>query len=390
MHSTEHIVGRRLAVLRIGGMVTWLAVGTPVVVAGIDDRTVLVSASGSRWLIAYVVFGATLWLVSAPQRPSQSRAAGVLLLALLSASALVANYFISMPFPGVAVTAALLVISASVAGVVLGVFLGLAWVTIQSACLLATYLVQWPWQPAALATGAYTGFELFALFAASVAVSEARARESLAQAHERLVASQAALAENSRLLERSRIMRDLHDVLGHHLSVLSLTLEAAGRAPGEQAKELIRRASAIVRLSLSDVREVILQAESSTPMDLRIELERLAAAVQRPLVRLEFDQATPPLRGPQGVALARCAQESITNAIKHAKATSLCLRVRPAEGGVILEAADDGQGSEEPAGLGLTAMRARIESAGGRLEVQTAPGTGFAIRAWVPLGGEES
>jgi signal transduction histidine kinase len=82
----------------------------------------------------------------------------------------------------------------------------------------------------------------------------------------------------------------------------------------------------------------------------------------------------------------RCCQEIVTNAVKHARAENLWIEV-VREGDVLgVRARDDGQGAGEIAcGRGLAGMRDRLETAGGRLEVETSPGTGFSVAALVPL-----
>ena len=82
----------------------------------------------------------------------------------------------------------------------------------------------------------------------------------------------------------------------------------------------------------------------------------------------------------------RCAQELITNTVRHAAASSLQVKVFAADGGVAVHAHDDGRGAESyAAGNGLRGMRERLENVGGRLKIETAPGKGFTVEAWVPL-----
>src|SRR5258707_14707263 len=81
-----------------------------------------------------------------------------------------------------------------------------------------------------------------------------------------------------------------------------------------------------------------------------------------------------------------CCQEIVTNAAKHAGAENLWLDVSQEDGAIEIQARDDGQGAEAvAAGRGLAGMRERLESAGGKLEVFTRPGKGFAVAALVPV-----
>ena len=87
----------------------------------------------------------------------------------------------------------------------------------------------------------------------------------------------------------------------------------------------------------------------------------------------------------QANALLRCAQEVVTNALRHAHAQNVWIRLAPAERGIQLEARDDGAGTATlTPGHGLSGMRERFEEHGGRVEFSTAAGHGFAVRAFMP------
>ena len=92
---------------------------------------------------------------------------------------------------------------------------------------------------------------------------------------------------------------------------------------------------------------------------------------------------TDPLRAQ---VLLRCAQEMITNSVRHARARNLWISLVPDENGVAMIARDDGRGVEAvEAGNGLKGMAERLKQLGGELRIETSPGAGFALRAWVPV-----
>jgi signal transduction histidine kinase len=92
---------------------------------------------------------------------------------------------------------------------------------------------------------------------------------------------------------------------------------------------------------------------------------------------------TDPLRAQ---VLLRCAQEMITNSVRHAQARNLWISLVPDENGVAMIARDDGRGvSAVEAGNGLKGMAERLKQLGGELKIETSPGAGFALRAWVPV-----
>ena len=112
------------------------------------------------------------------------------------------------------------------------------------------------------------GFMLFAAASSFLVRSEAAARQALAAVNAELLSTRALLAETSRVEERLRISRDLHDTLGHHLTALSLQLDVASRLSEEPAADHIRQAHAIARLLLSDVRDVVSRLRESRQPDL--------------------------------------------------------------------------------------------------------------------------
>lgn len=142
----------------------------------------------------------------------------------------------------------------------------------------------------------------------------------------------------------------------------------------------------MTRLLLSDVREVVSSLREDRPVDLRRALETLAAGTPEPRVHLSFPENLE-IRDPsQANALFRCAQEAITNSVRHARARNLWIELKKEEDGIALRARDDGRGTAAvQAGNGLQGMRERLEEIGGRLEIESWPGQGFALRAWTPV-----
>ena len=108
------------------------------------------------------------------------------------------------------------------------------------------------------------GFELFAVSAAHLARSEAIARERLMRANAELRATHALLAESTRMAERLKISRDLHDVIGHSLTSLTVHLDVAGRLTQGEGVEHVRCARQLAGALLDEVREVVGHGVSAT------------------------------------------------------------------------------------------------------------------------------
>ncbi|WP_250442912.1 sensor histidine kinase [Actinotalea sp. C106] len=211
---------------------------------------------------------------------------------------------------------------------------------------------------------------------------EERSRRELAEAHVELRAATALLEESSRAAERLRISRDLHDLLGHQLTALTLELEVASHHSTPPAREHVTRASRIARELLADVRTTVGELRRRTP-DLTAALEALVADLHEPTVHLSVE-SPPTLDDETTTILLRCAQEVVTNAIRHAEATHLWIEVgQDDQGSTLLTAWDDGLGAHPiRLGHGLRGLTERIEGLGGR--VVFTGDQGFRVSAVVP------
>jgi two-component system, NarL family, sensor histidine kinase DesK len=211
----------------------------------------------------------------------------------------------------------------------------------------------------------------------------ARATESLRRAHdeiERLAA----------VAERERIARDLHDVLGHTLSLIVLKAELASklaeRDPARAARE-IRDVEAVSRAALHDVREAIRGYRPSLAGELvrargLLETARIAVSVDVPVDARDLDAYV-------GVedALAFALREAVTNIARHSGASRATVRAwRDAQSErLVLEVTDDGRGASGPEGAGLRGMRERIEAVAGRITSITADGRGTRLTIAIPI-----
>jgi two-component system sensor histidine kinase DesK len=184
----------------------------------------------------------------------------------------------------------------------------------------------------------------------------------------------------AKVAERERIARDLHDVLGHTLSVITLKSELAGklmeRDPERAGKE-IREVEEISRQALSDVRVAIGGYRSA---GLVAELARAKATLETAGVNVQCDAATTmKLPAMQESVLSLAVREAVTNVVRHAQARNCRLRVEQQNGSCRLEIHDDGLGCGDVEGNGLRGMRERVEMMGGTIERCSASGTALTI-----------
>jgi two-component system, NarL family, sensor histidine kinase DesK len=199
------------------------------------------------------------------------------------------------------------------------------------------------------------------------------------EANRKLRMAQDEVEHLARVAERERIARDLHDILGHTLSVVILKSELAGKLishdPGRAAHE-IRDVEQISREALAEVRKAIGGYRTGGLQD---ELARAASTLKTAGVTAECSSAPVPLSATQETVLALAVREAVTNVVRHAHAAVCRLRLELVNGQCILEIQDDGCGGPQAEGNGVRGMRERIEALGGTLRRETGRGTKLTI-----------
>ena len=221
--------------------------------------------------------------------------------------------------------------------------------------------------------------------------AEALTRD-LDAANEKLREYSGKVEELSATQERNRIAREIHDTLGHSLTVVNMQLETArallAKDPS-QAASFLDKAQAMTKRGLADIRASVASLRAS-PLDgkpLTEVLEGLMAATRASGVEARFEARgeARPLPSTVEAALYRSAQEGLTNVRKHAEAKRVTLELDYRQDKqVSLVLRDDGVGCERPAGgFGIIGIQERIQLVGGETEVATAPGKGLALRITV-------
>jgi signal transduction histidine kinase len=228
--------------------------------------------------------------------------------------------------------------------------------------------------------------QLLLVFTAIALRSQAETARALAESYSELRSAQAIIASNVRDAERLRISRELHDAWGHELTALGLQLEIASHVtePG-RGNEHVLQAKALARALLAKVRDVVGALREAERCNLKDALDALALSVPTPAIHVEVS-AEARVSPDQAHALMRCAQEAITNAVRHADAANLWLQVTSEDEGIRLVARNDGSArtATTTPGSGLQGMRERVESLGGKLAVRSGADLGFTVDAWLP------
>lgn len=195
--------------------------------------------------------------------------------------------------------------------------------------------------------------------------------------------------------ERNRLAREIHDSLGHSLTIINVQVEAAWtvlESDPAKARAALEAAQAYARQGLKEVRAAVSSLRSSqlANQTLAESLEELLARARETGLEATLEQRGEARRLPPKIefTLLRAAREAVTNALRHAQASRLqiTLDLTSAER-VEMHLADDGQGAdpEQLHGFGLLGVRERVGHHGGRCEITTAPGEGFALHLSLPV-----
>ena len=347
------------------GILTWFIVGLP----HFDDIRL-------PWVLCYAGF-LGLFLIS-----SRDRCRGALELALIAVETLLALTCCALEPNGMQ-PVLLVMVAAQLVGLRSG--LAIAWIIAQT---VALYSILEQRNPYALWTAlGYFAFQVFGFLTARIAYDEREARRALAEANAELRVATGLLDISSRAEERLRIARDLHDLIGHHLTALSLNLEVASHLVEGEAKGHIEKSQAVTRLLLSDVRDVVSRLREDEAIDLGAALMAVRDAVPSPLIHVEVTSVAVTDPAVARTAL-RAVQEIVTNAVRHSNGRNLWLTVSTVDHALSVDARDDGAGTDRVVlGNGLRGMRERVQQAGGTMDVSSMRGRGFEVHIRLPLGG---
>lgn len=248
------------------------------------------------------------------------------------------------------------------------------WIALEEAIMLVVaYWLGWPWEIMAILVGICTSSGFGSLVGRVSGMK--RAAERLSSDEVRRLAASA---------ERERIGRDLHDLLGHTLSLITLKLELSrklfDRDP-ERARAELGEAEEVARHALTEVRTAVTGIRAT---GMAGELASARLLLQTSGVMLEAD-AAPSLPDAVDDVLAWVLREAVTNIHRHAQATHASVTVTRADGHARMRVGDDGRGGIAVCGNGLKGMRERVESLGGTLQIRSLSGEGTELGIDIPL-----
>lgn len=280
---------------------------------------------------------------------------------------------------------------------------GAVWVLIFVLVSAAYLLFTAEWQDALLSLLVYlAGFLFFAAFSYQTAEAVRARRESehllaeLQAAHDQLQAYAAQAEYLAISKERNRLAREVHDTLGHRLTVAAVQLEGAQRlipADPQRAAQMVGTVRQQVREALAELRATVatLRAPLEADLSLPKALQRLAQSFEAATgitMHLMLPEQMPPLPDAHRLALFRSAQEALTNVQKHAHASDAWLQVTRQDGRITLTVTDNGVGIPGPvgeSGFGLRGLRERAIRLQGELVVEPRAGGGTQVSISLPI-----
>lgn len=366
----------------------WMVITSLVCAAAVGAVTILESALGDTaptsaalWWVCYAVFVVVLLLMHGFLPTPRALSQNVL---LLTFAALAIG--LALLFPRQTWMAVLFVLTTAMAAFSWRPRAVAALVVIQTAAVVAMgVLAGWSLVDVLMGVLAFGNMQVFGALVVFTARSEAEARHDLTVALAELRSTTALLDLTSREAERLRISRELHDLTGHDLTALSLELEVAAHLTAStDAGHHVVRARTIAKDLLTSVRAAVSRIREETP-SLDDAVRHVTGDTPGLDVLVEVEEVAS-LGAEQTIAIVRGVQEAITNALRHAQADHLWVRVGGDEQEVCVSIHDDGVGAATiTPGNGLRGMRERFEALGGTLEARSHSAGGFAIRGRFPV-----
>lgn len=328
------------------------------------------------WMaLFFLVFAAVIAAFSLEHRPAAGRiayGAGIVLAWLV---------VLSVPYAGL--LPVLLVAVAAVGTDIVRLPANMAVVALNTVVITVSI-----WRGGQEAIDVFIGGAFYALVQAASVLSvvairrEQRQRRELTEAHVEQQAATVLLQDAARTAERLRISRDLHDLIGHQLTVLTLELESARHRPPEAAREHVNRANGVARDLLADVRSTVGELRTAPAADLGEALRSVGRDIPGLDVAVEVGGDVE-ADEEQAAVLIRAMQEIVTNTLRHAEARELWVDVVRDGAAIRLTAADDGQGASDfVVGNGLRGLAERVAALGG--EAGFDGRKGFRVTALVP------
>ncbi len=217
----------------------------------------------------------------------------------------------------------------------------------------------------------YGLLQVFSISMVQRAINERERREQMAALNRELIATRELLSQTATQSERVRIARDLHDILGHHMTALILNLEVASHSVEGQPKEKVEQSLAMAKLLLSDLRSAVGELRDESSLNLEESIKKLVADIPNFSIDVDFSSAPRIDDVETAETLLRCTQEAVTNVLRHSTADRCLISMSGDRGSCTLSISDNGHSETEiKPGNGLKGMQERVQARDGDLSWQ--------------------
>jgi signal transduction histidine kinase len=240
--------------------------------------------------------------------------------------------------------------------------------TLWSIPLFLVYQFYWGYEQTYISALLFWTFNMFAIIMVNTAKNEREAREEAQDMNRRLISTQALLSEATKQNERVRIARNIHDLLGHHLTALTINLQVASIKSEGEVKQSIEQCHYLAKLLLSDVREAVSDIRNIGQLNLKQALSDIVKQIPNLEVALDIPDELQIDDIHTADALIKCIQESITNTLRHAKGDKLEIALYEQERQLHMRITNNGNVPKHlHLGNGLRGMQERIQALKGKI-----------------------
>ncbi|MGQ8365259.1 sensor histidine kinase [Glaciecola sp. 1036] len=346
----------------ISAVITWFVVAALTIYLMID----VANSPTLHIIIATVLFVVYIivWLLSTSKNKLLASLKGKIISVAVLISIVIGIYFVS-PFSFASI----------LMGIACGIFAyyfpkktGLVFVSLCSLPLYFVYEFYWHQNSTMVSSLLFWTFNIFAFIMVSSVRKEQEAREEAEAANLRLVSTQSLLEQAVKQGERVRIARNIHDLLGHHLTALSIHLQVASRQSQGEVKETIEKCHQLSKLLLSDVREAVSDIRTKGSIDLASTIETIRNKLPQIEIDIDIEEEIKINDMEVADALIKCIQESITNTLKHAHGKHLKVKITKMNSGLEVVITNDGNLPDKiHLGNGLKGIQERIKALAGNV-----------------------
>jgi signal transduction histidine kinase len=384
IYRFSHII-----LIRLAGLFIWLSQSAPLVIKIFHTEN-WVNSQSVLWLLSHIAFGIGFIILTKNIGHKKFGVDEWVLLIAMIAVIYIINWS-TFSINGVFYSLIIAILLPWIMSVRLGVFI----------LALQSFLIGWQLFAGIKSSSEFAleqldsifflvflmGLSAFSYVMSLVGSRQQNAKEELRKLNSELRATQVLLAESSRISERLRISRELHDLIGHHLTALSLNLEVASHISEGKTHNHVKKAQSIARLLLSDVRDVVSSFRNQGNLNFAQAIVELTDGIPRLNIEIDIVQEYTIEDPKLAQTMLRCTQELITNCIKHANAKNLSLQFSKLDDDIVIMIEDDGIGNLKPIkeGNGLTGIRERVKQFNGTVEI-ISQRIGFCIKIVFKVG----